>query len=137
VRPFLVWHFVHLCDECGVLYSLTQSNLRLQSELMRMRETQASEANDAAHDEAALSEAWQSIHEEKRLRLTAETDLASIKRGILVMGGQEVLDQILDSAGQYSRVREYPRPSWRARIAPWFPSSVCHGSVICVGIRVR
>lgn len=69
-----------------------------------MRDDQASEASDAAIGEVALRDAWQATHEERRLRQAAETDLESIKRGILVMGGREVLDQILESADQFSKV---------------------------------
>eukprot|EP00038_Savillea_parva_P026241 m.52618 g.52618 ORF g.52618 m.52618 type:complete len:337 (+) comp7385_c0_seq3:857-1867(+) len=76
---------------------------RLKAELQRLREAQEHEATDVAHSEAALRDAWRATHEERRLRQAAETDLESIKRGILVMGGREVLEQILDSADRFTK----------------------------------
>lgn len=78
---------------------------RVRANLQRLKDTQASEDTDAAIGEQALQEAYRGMYEERRLRQAAETDLESIKRGILVMGGHEVLAQILASAADYSKVR--------------------------------
>lgn len=76
---------------------------RLRLELQRMKEGREAEDRDLAASEAALSEAWQRVHEERRCRLVAESDLESIKRGILCMGGREVLDRIIVSARDFTK----------------------------------
>eukprot|EP00041_Stephanoeca_diplocostata_P006514 m.87467 g.87467 ORF g.87467 m.87467 type:complete len:339 (-) comp16408_c1_seq3:862-1878(-) len=90
------------------LQTLDKELRRAQAEIGKLKVHQDSQANDAVYGEEALQDAWQATFAERAKRQNAQAELDQLKRGILKMGGTEVLQQIMASAGDWAQA---PTPS--------------------------